>query len=157
AVELLFFPFVGPRRSTPALPDDGVVDRAVGRAIPNDGRFALIGDPDGCDVLGFDVCLRKRLTSAVELGVPDVFGIVFDPSGTRKNLGKLLLAGAHDASRTVKQYRARRCRALIESQYVVGHLLIHLDELDLQTENVSYQRCYFSFSTLLCQFIKAIF
>ena len=36
----------------PVLPDDGVVDRLAGGAVPDDGGLALIGDADAGDVLG---------------------------------------------------------------------------------------------------------
>ena len=37
-------------RRAPVLPDDRVVDRLAGRAIPDHGGFALIGDADAGDV-----------------------------------------------------------------------------------------------------------
>ena len=33
-----------------ALPDDGVVDGAAGRAVPDNGSLALVGDADGGNV-----------------------------------------------------------------------------------------------------------
>ena len=39
------------------LPDDGVVDRLAGLAVPDDDGLALVGDADGRDVLGRDAGL----------------------------------------------------------------------------------------------------
>ena len=48
---LRFEPLAEVRRPA-VLPDDGVVNRFAGLAIPDDGRFALVRDADGGDVLG---------------------------------------------------------------------------------------------------------
>src|SRR5207244_11465518 len=42
------------------LPDDGVVDRLAGRAVPHDRGLALVGDADGGDVLRRKPGLRDR-------------------------------------------------------------------------------------------------
>ena len=39
------------------LPDNGVVDRLAGSAIPDDRCLALVGDADGGDIVTSDVCL----------------------------------------------------------------------------------------------------
>ena len=37
------------RRRAPALPDDDRAERPAGRAVPDEHRLALVGDPDGVD------------------------------------------------------------------------------------------------------------
>src|SRR5262249_60702643 len=103
-----FFPLqlVAHEGRAPALPDDGVVNRLSARAIPYDGRLALVGDADGGDVFGSDADLRERLARAVELRTPDVFGVVFNPTRPWKDLREFLLRDARDASLSVEQYRA---------------------------------------------------
>ena len=55
-------------RGAAILPDDRVVDRLAGLAVPDDGRFALVGDADGGDVLRPQPArvraLRRRRRSA---------------------------------------------------------------------------------------------
>ena len=73
----------------PALPDDCVMNRFAGFAIPEDGRFALIGDADGGDLIGLYVGFSQDYVSGVELRRPDVFGPVFDPAGLGVKLSRI--------------------------------------------------------------------
>ena len=57
-------------RGPPILPDDGVVDRLAGLAIPDDGRLALVGDADGGDVLGRQTRAPERLDGDADLRSP---------------------------------------------------------------------------------------
>ena len=41
----------------PVLPDDRIVNRAPGRAIPDQRRLALIGNPHGCQIAGAQIAL----------------------------------------------------------------------------------------------------
>ena len=43
---------------TPVLPDDGVVNGLPGFPVPDHGRFPLIGDADGRDLVRANVCFR---------------------------------------------------------------------------------------------------
>src|SRR5688572_6436127 len=45
--------FVAGAGGAAILPDDGVVDRLTGFAIPQHGGLALVGDADGGEVVGF--------------------------------------------------------------------------------------------------------
>ena len=66
------------RRGAPAiLPDDGVVHRLAGLALPQHRRLALVGDADGGNVAG---TLAERLAADGNRGVPDLLGIVLDPA-----------------------------------------------------------------------------
>src|SRR5215470_953012 len=102
AVEFFPFQLVAHQSRAPALPDDSVVNRLSARAIPDDGRLALVGDADGGDVFGSDAGLRERFARAVELRTPDVFGVVFDPAGPWEDLREFLLRDARDASLSVE-------------------------------------------------------
>ena len=68
------------------LPDDGVVDRLAGLAIPDDGGLALVGDADRGDVLAsapaFFSALRQTATRR-----PDLLRLVLDPARGRENAG----------------------------------------------------------------------
>ena len=45
----------------PVLPDDSVVDRLAGGAIPDDDGLALVSDADRGDILGGDLGFRHHL------------------------------------------------------------------------------------------------
>ena len=65
------------------LPDDGVVDRTAGGALPDHDCLALIGDPDGCDV---GEAVASFLNGRLERGdgrLEDLFGVVLDPAVPR--------------------------------------------------------------------------
>jgi hypothetical protein len=51
------------RRGAPVLPYDRVVKRPSGRAIPDQRRFALIGDPDADDPARRDIGFGQRPTA----------------------------------------------------------------------------------------------
>ena len=84
-------PFAQARRrigGAAILPDDGVVDRLAGVAIPEDGGFALVGDADGGDVAGVMPAFFSALNGDSPLRLPDLVRIMLDPSGLRKDLAK---------------------------------------------------------------------
>ena len=66
------------------LPDDGVVHRLAGLAVPDDRRLALVGDADGGDVLRPDVRAAERLDRDADLRRPDFLRVVLDPAGPRE-------------------------------------------------------------------------
>src|SRR5271154_5454252 len=73
------------------LPDDGVVNRAATRTVPDQRRLALVGDAECRDVLRFEIGLRQRRARGAERRRPKRFGIMLDPAGPRENLRKLFL------------------------------------------------------------------
>src|SRR5262249_10538148 len=87
AVEFILLQFVAHRRRAAALPHDRVMNRLAARAIPDHGRLALVRNPDGCDVIGLDVGFRQGFARAIQLRVPNVFGVVFDQSRLREDCG----------------------------------------------------------------------
>ena len=71
---------------TPVLPDDRAVDWTPRRALPDDGRLALVGDPDRREIGCGDSRLRERVIRRGEHALPDLLRIVLDPAGLRKVL-----------------------------------------------------------------------
>src|SRR5262249_35029568 len=87
-----------PGRAT-VLPDDGVGDGPAGIALPEHGRFALVGDADSGEVGGRDAGPRERLVGHRRLRRPDVHRIVLRPGRARKVLLEFLLRdGVYGAS-----------------------------------------------------------
>ena len=85
-------------RRPAVLPDDRVVDRNSGLAIPHDRRLALVGDADGGDVSRPQVRPPERLGRHGDLRRPDLAGIVLDPARARKDLRKLPLSDGDDGA-----------------------------------------------------------
>ena len=57
----LLLELIAELRRAPVLPDDGVVDRTAGAALPDDGGLALVGDADGRHVRGREAGAAQRL------------------------------------------------------------------------------------------------
>ena len=68
------------------LPDDGVVPGAAGLRIPDDGRFALVGDADRRQVRGRQPAGLQRAGNRLVRARGDLQRIVLDPPGPRQNL-----------------------------------------------------------------------
>src|SRR2546423_1547843 len=66
------------------LPHDSVMYRLARLAVPHDGGFALIGDPDGGDVRGGEAGLGEGFLGRVQLRGPDLSRIVLHPAGLGK-------------------------------------------------------------------------
>ena len=98
------------------LPDDGIVDRATGSAIPYNGRFPLVADPDGRHVLRRHLGAPQHVHCHRDLGVPDLFGVVLNPPTRQKDLPELLLGDSPEPAAVVEEDRPRTCRPLIEGQ-----------------------------------------
>ena len=65
----------------PALPDDGVINRAAGFPVPDDGGFPLVGDADGGDGGEGGCCFPQHPVHHLHLGVIDLLGVMLDPTG----------------------------------------------------------------------------
>ena len=109
------------RRGAAILPDDGVVDRLAGLAIPDQRRFPLIGDADASQVRGVAVRFAQRLAPRLQHASPDVLGIVLDPSLPRENLGEFPLRHRDRRSVGAEDDGASRCRALIDDENASLH------------------------------------
>ena len=104
-----------------ALPDDGAADRLAGFAVPDDGRFALVGDADGRNVGGGGpdpVHGRKR---HAQLGGPDLVGVMLDPARLGEILGKFLLRHAAHTPVVVKQDAAVGGGACVQRHDILLH------------------------------------
>ena len=89
------------------LPDDGVMDRFAGGAVPDDGRFTLIGDTDGKWCCALFCCCGNHGTRHVQRGIPYRLGIMFDPSVLRKDLREFSALLRQNGAVLVKQNGTR--------------------------------------------------
>ena len=80
----------------PILPDDRAMNRPAGGAMPQQRRFALIGNADGDDVAGARVDLAHRASASLERCRPQILRFVFDFAVGRKMLGEFLLGQGRD-------------------------------------------------------------
>jgi len=120
-------------RRAPVLPDDGVVNRRIGLAIPEDRRFALVSDADGGDFAAVFLRFRQRFARGRKRRRPDLFRVMLDPAFMGVMLGELRLRDRDDAAGAVEHNCARRGRALIDGQ----------DERRLEIcHALSYPRCF---------------
>ena len=105
-------------RGAAVLPDDGVVDRLAGLAVPDDGGLALVGDADGRDVARPQPGAAERLDRDGDLRRPDLVRVVLDPAGLREDLLELLLRDADDGAVVVEHDGAGAGGALVEREDV---------------------------------------
>ncbi len=104
------------RSRSPALPDDGAVNRLTALAVPEDHRLALIGDPEPGDVgrgqvAGFQRRVHRDLDRA-----PDLRRVVLHPSRLRIVLFDLPVRPAHYLTVPVHGEHRRPGRALIDGE-----------------------------------------
>ena len=111
-------------RGAAALPDDGVVDGAAGRLVPDDGGFPLVGDADGGHLGGRNTGLPQDPAQHLPLGTVDFLGVVFHPAGLGIDLGKLLLRAAHHLLPPVEQDGTGAGSALIQGKDIRFHRII---------------------------------
>jgi len=91
----IFSEFCASISGTTILPNDGFVHWPSCDAIPDHGRFSLIGNPYCGNLLGLNIGLRHNLVNGFKLGFPDLHGVVFDPCLFWEILGKLMLGHSH--------------------------------------------------------------
>src|SRR5207244_3927659 len=105
---------VGPR----VLPHDGVVDGLAGRAVPQEGRFALVCDPDRGDLPAFDTAPDQSALDHFLGALPDLLRVVLDPARPWIDLLMLLLVRGDDVPAMVEQHAAGACCALVDGRDV---------------------------------------
>jgi hypothetical protein len=66
--------------SSAVLPDDGVRERLAARPLPEQGRLALVCDPDRGDLARAHSGLGQYLAGRTELGLPEQLRVVLDPA-----------------------------------------------------------------------------
>ncbi len=82
----------------------------------------MIGHPNARHLLGGDASLAQHLPSHVELRLPNVVGVVFDPTRLWIVLWERLAGLSHDLTALIEYNRARAARPLIESKNICcGH------------------------------------
>src|SRR4029450_13347356 len=96
-----------------ALPDNGIVNRQTGAAVPDDGRLALIGDADCSDPAGFYSAAFEGGSSAFKLRLPDRFRVVLDPARLREDLQELPLSDLNNLTFAIKDDRPGGCSAVM--------------------------------------------
>ncbi len=102
--------FLAYRGAATVLPNDGVVDRLSGVAIPHHGGLALVGDADGGEVVRGDPRFLECLLDDPHGDLPDLVRVVFDPSRPRVVLGELRICASHER-RVVVENEDRRSRS----------------------------------------------
>ena len=104
----------------PVLPDDGMVNRLAGPAVPEHRGFALVGDAHRPDVPGGQARAGQRLPRRGQLAAPDFHRVVLDPARPGIDLRQLLLGQRHHAAFFVKHNASRTGGSLIEGEKI-GH------------------------------------
>jgi len=99
------------------LPDDGVVDRFAGLAVPDNRRLSLVGNADSGDVRRAHPRSTECFGGRPDLRGPNLVGVMFDPARIGINLFKLFLRNGLDLSALGEENGPRTRRALIESKY----------------------------------------
>ena len=105
----------------PALPHDGVVDRAAGLLVPDDGGLPLVGDADAGNFPHVHPALGQHLHQHAVLAGVDLHGVVLHPTGMGIVLGELLLGKLHDVLMLVEQDAAAAGGALVQSDHILFH------------------------------------
>ena len=96
------------------LPDNGVVNRLAGLAIPDDSGLALVGDANGRHIARAGASFLQSFKCDGDLRRNDVLGIVLDPAGLGKDLIELALGNGADGAALIKQKSSRAGCALIQ-------------------------------------------
>ena len=102
------------------LPDDGVVDRLAGAAVPHDRGLALVGDADAGQRLGVELRLGERAAADLDRGRPDLLGVVLDPARLGEDLRQFLLRRRHRPARGIEHDGAGAGGALVDGEDVLG-------------------------------------
>ena len=110
-------------RGAPVLPHNGIGDGVSGFSVPYHNRLALIGDADAAKI--FCTRLVHHRAAHTKRGLPDLVGVVLNPTIGRKYLREFGLGDATNFTCTVKGQRATGCRSLINTQHqLVCHRII---------------------------------
>lgn len=104
-----------PRRAA-VLPDDGLRERPATRPLPEQGRLALVGDPDSRDLAWAHSGPGQHLAGRPELGLPEQLRVVLDPARLRIVLGMLLLGHLQQGRVLVEEQGTGAGRTLVEGE-----------------------------------------
>ena len=98
------------------LPDERVVDRLAGLAVPGDDRLALVGDPDRVETVAVDAGPGERPGRDRPCDLPDLLGVMLDPAGLGEVLVELGVAAAGDPPLPVEHERGGTGGALVDGE-----------------------------------------
>ena len=96
------------------LPDDRFVAGDTGALVPQNNRLTLIGDADRSDGLIDD---GGEFSKGRNDCLPDLLGVVLDPTGLRKMLGELSVGEAEWCTRLVNGERANAGGAGVDTDH----------------------------------------
>ena len=92
------------------------MDRPTRRALPHDGRLALISDPNGGKLMRGESRTREGFAPDRDGCREDLLGIVFDLSRRRIGLPYLAVRAPTDRARFIEDDGGRAGRPLIERE-----------------------------------------
>ena len=95
------------------LPNDGVINRRAGGAVPDDCRFALVGDTDGKRRSAAPQLIHHR-TGHTYRGFPNRLRVMLHPAILWKDLWELRTLLRQDGPVFVKQDGAKRGCTLVD-------------------------------------------
>ncbi|MFZ0335411.1 MAG: hypothetical protein WBD21_09885 [Candidatus Acidiferrales bacterium] len=107
------------------LPDESIGHRLSRLSIPEDGSFSLVGNANGCEVLGFQRSLLHGFRNNFLRSLPDFLRIMLDPSRFGINLLMFLLRDRDDLPGMIENDEPRTGGTLIDCSDVVGHGSLH--------------------------------
>ena len=84
------------------LPNNRIVDGVACGAVPNQCRFALIGNTDRSHMVCRGLGLFQRLTRRSDNRSPEVIRVMFDPSRLREVLWEFFLGARHNGHIRIK-------------------------------------------------------
>src|SRR5690606_34076836 len=103
------------------LPDNGVIQRPAGVAIPHQRRLKLSGNSGRKKLAGAKTRLLYNTAGTVQGTVPDCLRTMLHPTRLRKNLGKLLLLRSQHGPVRSKENRATTGGTLIQTKQITCH------------------------------------
>src|SRR5207253_10208366 len=104
------------RGRAPVLPDDRAVHGPAGCAVPEQGRLALVRDPDRREVARGDPRVDEGRGRRLLDALPDLLRVVLDPAGPGEVLRKLRVAAAADGELRVDDEAGRARGALVDRE-----------------------------------------
>ena len=112
--------------SAAILPDNGIVYRLAGVAIPDHCGFPLVGNTYGGNLVGIYAGICDCLPSGIQTGLPDIHGVVFNPAGVGEVLLKFTLGLFNNGKIAIKEDGPRRGGSLVHCQYKFLFFCTHL-------------------------------
>src|SRR5262249_13642598 len=101
-------------RGAPVLPDDRAMQGPPGTPIPQDGRLALVRDPERRHVAATHAGSPAGLTEDAQGDLPDLLRVVLYPTWTRVVLLELRVAAADNPSTAIEHEHGRTRGPLID-------------------------------------------